>query len=115
MAILTAVIYCYSNTVNFGLLSLDIPEQRDDLEIGKNITVTVSEELDAEALRNDDSSFVLLDEEEFLKLVDYMQENDLRIKTGTYTFNQAWGFDDGDFVLPNGERRKVLEFTEKSE
>ena len=73
------------------------------------------EELDAEAIRNDDTSFALLDEKEFLKLIDYLQENNFRIKPGIYTFNQAWDFDDGDFILPNGERRKVLEFTEKSE
>lgn len=95
-------------------LALDIPEQKNDLKIGKNVTVTVSEELDAEAIRNDDTSFALLDEKEFLKLIDYLQENNFRIKPGIYTFNQAWDFDDGDFILPNGERRKVLEFTEKS-
>ena len=91
--------------------------------MGKNLTVTVSEDeiIDADYLRKvlegeankDESVFYLWDSEELTKLIDYMSENDLIIAAGQYSFNQACNFEDGFFTLNNGEKQQVFKFIKK--
>ena len=42
-----------------------------------------------------------------------MKEKNLMIVPGEYTFNQAWRFEDGIFILNNGEKREIFKFTTK--
>lgn len=98
-------------------------ESEKELYLGKNLTVTVSEDeiIDADYLRKvledeankDESVFYLWDSEELTKLIDYMSENDLIIAAGQYSFNQACNFEDGFFTLNNGEKQQVFKFIKK--
>lgn len=94
------------------------------MKFGKNITITISEDevIDSEHLQNvlngtvkkDIPYFNLLDDDELAKLIEYMTENNLIIKPGKYTFNQSWKFDNGEFMLNSGEKRKIFEFQQQN-
>lgn len=105
---------CDKNAKNGGL---------DAMRFGENLTIiiTADETVDADHLekvldgtiKKDVPYFDLWDETELTKLINYLEENAYYIKEGTYTFNQAWGFEDGKFVLNNGERREVFKYQKK--
>lgn len=92
----------------------------ESMKFGKNITIIISESemIDSTYLQNvlngtvkkDYPYFDSLNDDDFVKLIEYMADNNYIIKPGTYTFNQAWRFDNGEFILNNGEKRKILEF-----
>ena len=105
---------CDKNVENGGV---------DAMKFGKNLTITISEDeivdanylqkvLDKEIVK-DIPYFDMWDNIELKKLIDYLAENDYFIKPGSYTFNQAWGFDSGKFVLNNGEEREVFKYQKK--
>ena len=91
---------------------------------GKNITITITdnETIDAEHLqkvldgevKKEMPYFDLWDNDELKKMIDYMNENNYIIIPGQYTFNQAWNFESGLFVLNNGEKREVFKFEKNS-
>ena len=95
------------------------------MEFGKNITITVSETetVDAEYLqrvldgevKKDAPHFDLWDNGELEKMIAYMKQNDYMIAPGQYTFNQAWDFENGLFVLNSGERLEVFKFQTKEQ
>ena len=95
-----------------------------DINLGKDLTITVSENdiIDAEYLqkaldgeiKKDAPSFDLWDSEELMKMIDYMNENNLMLDTGKYTFNQSWKFDNGFLVSGDGEKHEVFSFKQKS-
>lgn len=100
-------------------------EVEESMKFGKNITIIVfeSEMIDSTYLQNvhdgtvkkDYPYFDLLNDDDFVRLIGYMADNNYMVKPGTYTFNQAWEFDNGEFILNNGERRKIFEFQQQSE
>lgn len=94
-----------------------------ETNFGKNLTITVSEDeiVDAEYLqkvldgeiKKEVPYFDLLDEKELKNLIDYMAQNSYIIVPGQYTFDQAWIFENGMFVLNNGEKCEVFKFETK--
>ena len=92
------------------------------MRFGKELNVTVLENeiIDVEYLQsiynggteNDATKFALWDKKELKKMIDYMNENNLILAPGEYTFNQAWRFNDGLLVINNGEKREVFKFVE---
>ena len=72
-------------------------------------------------IKKDVPYFDQWDSDEFKKLIEFMKENNYIIKPGKYTFNQAWGFEDGLFCIKrldkNGkisiEKREILKFRKK--
>lgn len=93
------------------------------MKLGKNLTITISDDetvdanylqkiLDKEIVK-DVPYFDMWDDVELKNLIDYLSINNYVIKPGTYTFNQAWGFDNGMFTLNNGEKREVFKFVSK--
>ena len=96
----------------------------ESMKFGKNITIIISESemIDSTYLQNvhdgtvkkDYPYFDLLNDDDFVKLIEYMTDNNYIIKPGTYTFNPAWRFDNGEFILNNGEKRKIFEFQQQS-
>ncbi len=95
----------------------------NETKVGKNIIVTVSPEevVDAEYLQDvvnetikkDTSHFGLMTETELLQMIEYMEENKYIIKSGEYELNQSWDFEDGEFILNNGQKEKVFVFEKK--
>lgn len=91
-----------------------------EMYLGKNLTITISESetIDAEYLqqifdgksKRDKPFFDLWDKQEFLKLIDYMDKNNLILAAGEYTFNQSWKFDNGFLVSNNNEKHEVFKF-----
>jgi len=59
-----------------------------ELMIGKNTSITIPKDITANADYIKNNRF-LINDSEFRKLVEYMRENNLRIKPGTYTYNQT--------------------------
>lgn len=92
----------------------------NDMRIGKNITVEITdgENINSDYLRNvlngttvePNPFFTMMEAQELEKLIEYMEENDYKIGSGVYTINQAWKFDDGEFVSRNGEKRDIFAF-----
>lgn len=119
MALITLMLVftigCRNNTEGNGGLQ--------GMKFGKNISITVSdnEVVDANYLqkvldgevKKEVPYFDLLDDKELKSLIDYMEQNNFIIVPGQYAFNQAWAFDNGVFVLNNGEKREVLKFKTK--
>jgi hypothetical protein len=119
------------------LLSLCVPifgghentffENRDfwNMKIGKNITVTITENetVDAEhlqrvfdgELKKEIPYFDLLDNDELKNMIDYMKQNDYVIVPGQYTFNQGWHFKNGVFILNSGKTLEVFKFQTKEQ
>jgi len=88
--------------------------------IGKNIDIVVSKNevvdaahlqqvLDGE-IQKDYIYFDMWNDASLERLIAYMLDHDYTIAPGRYTINQAWGFDDGELVLPSGERTEVFKF-----
>ena len=96
----------------------------EEITVGKNITVVISdsESVDYKHLQKvsdgevhkDVPYFDMMAEEELEKLIDYMEENNYIILSGTYTFNQSWKFNNGEFELPSGEKNKVFDFKQST-
>ena len=93
---------------------------------GKELIITISEGeiIDAEYLqqvfdgkikRDNKPFFNLWDKQEFKKMIDYMEKNNLILVAGKYTFNQSWKFDNGFFVSNNNEKHEVFRFKQKSD
>ena len=90
------------------------------MRFGKNITIFVSDDetIDADNLqevlngniKKETPYFDQWDNDELKNLIDYMRENNYSIVPGQYTFNQAWGFRNGVFVLNNGEKREIFKY-----
>ena len=108
----TSLVGCINNTIeNKG---------GESIKLGKNITIVIPETeiIDSTYLQNvlDGAGgknclyFDAWEAKELAKLIDYMDDNNYIIKPGTYTFNQAWTFDNGEFVINNGEKRTIFEF-----
>ena len=109
------------------LAGCDINSNNDgglqDMRFGKNITIDIAdnETIDAEHLQKvlegkykiETPYFDLMDQEELAKMVEYMRQNDYITAPGKYILNQAWSFEDGVFILNNGEKRKIFEFQPK--
>jgi len=110
------MLFVYKNSGN---------EKRSSREMyfGKTLTIAISENetIDADYLqrvlsgevKRDSPFFDLWDTQEFIKLIDYMDKNDLILVPGEYTFNQSWKFDDGFLVLNSNEKREVFQFEQK--
>ena len=108
----------FSSCENIGSEKSD----QQDMRFGKELNVTVLENeiIDVEYLQsiynggteNDATKFALWDKKELKKMIDYMNENNLILAPGEYTFNQAWRFNDGLLVINNGEKREVFKFVE---
>lgn len=101
-----------------------LPEENDlNVTIGKDLAIVISENgvVDAEHLQmvldgkiqKDVPYFDMLPDEELLKLIAYMEDNNYIIVPGRYEINQSWTFYEGKFVLNNGEKRAVLKFKKK--
>lgn len=116
-------IFVYLSVIITGMLvsHKEIDESKNDIRIGKEITVVVEEHelidavylksaLDGEATIG--KHFQLLDPNELGKMIDYMEKNNLKLAPGKYTFNQAWKFDNGKMVTHAGEFVDVFEFCE---
>ena len=94
------------------------------MHFGKKLIITISEGeiIDAEYLqqvfdgktKRDKPSFDLWDKQEFKKMIDYMDKNNLILVSGEYTFNQSWKFDNGFLVSNNNEKHEVFKFKQKS-
>lgn len=92
----------------------------NDMRIGKNITVEITdgESINSDYLRNvlngttvePNPFFIMMEDRELEKLIEYMEENEYKIGSGVYTINQAWRFDDGEFVTQSGEKRDIFAF-----
>ncbi|MBR1970920.1 MAG: hypothetical protein IKA17_11270 [Clostridia bacterium] len=99
-------------------------ENLREMYFGKNLTITISEgeTVDAEYLqqmfdgktKRDKPFFDLWDKQEFVKLIDYMDKNNLILVAGEYTFNQSWKFDNGFLVSNNNKKHEVFNFKQKS-
>jgi len=95
----------------------------NETKVGKHIIVDVSPEevVDAEYLRDvsngtikkDTHHFGLMDKTELLQMIEFMEENNYIIKSGEYELNQSWDFEDGEFILNNGQKEKVFVFEKK--
>jgi len=98
-----------------------------ELKFGKKLYITVENDeiIDSDFLKNLTKGeikkckpfFDLWDSNELEKLIEYMEINDYRILPGKYTINQAWGFEDGMFVIKKVvdgkievEKREILKF-----
>lgn len=94
-----------------------------EMLFGKNISITISEGEIVDAVylqqvldgdvKKEVPYFDLWNKEELKKMIVYMDKNDYMIVPGKYTINQAWSFEDGKFVLNNGEKREVFKFQKK--
>lgn len=103
---------CIHNTTEKG--------NEETMKFGKNITITIldNEFINSTYLQNvldgvikkDYPYFDSWDNDELAQLIEYMADNNYIIKPGTYTFNQTWGFDDGEFVINESEKRRIFEF-----
>ena len=92
----------------------------NDIKIGKNITIEIldGENVSADYLRNilkgttveSNPFFIMMDDKDLERLIEYMEENKYKIGAGTYTINQGWRFDNGEFVTWSGEKRKIFVF-----
>jgi outer membrane protein assembly factor BamE (lipoprotein component of BamABCDE complex) len=95
-------------------------ESLQEMRLGKNLIITISNDeiIDAEYLqkvfdgeiKKEALFFNMLDNTEFKNMINYMKQNNYMIVAGQYTINQAWRFEDGLFIMSNGEKRKVVEF-----
>jgi hypothetical protein len=84
----------------------DTPIDMNNIEIGKRYTIVVEEATLYSYKDLDGEDFDLLKGEEINKLKNYMKENNLMIKAGTYDVNQVYDFE--DFI-------KVFEFESSDE
>ena len=101
------------------------PTGEDDMYLmfGKNLEIVISENdiVDSEHLQEvldgkiqkDVPYFDVWNDEELLKLIEYMADNNYTIVPGRYVINQSWRFSDGKFILNNGEKRAVFKFRKK--
>lgn len=70
------------------------PIDINNIEIGKNYTIVLEEGVLYTYEKLDGEDFDLLKEEEINKLKNYMKENNLVIKAGSYDVNQVYDFED---------------------
>lgn len=118
-------------TICLSLIGCKNTNNLSEMRIGKsfNIVIKNDEIIDAEILEKiakeeiamPGAQFYLLNKDAFQNLVKYMKENNYTIAPGSYTINQAWGFEDGLFIInkldENGkvqnEKMEVLKFVKK--
>lgn len=110
MLMLVFVTSCNNNSNENGDLQ--------GMKFGKDLTITVSDNeiIDSEYLqkvldgevKKDVPYFDLWDAQELKNLIDYMKQNDYMIIPGQYTFNQAWKFENGMFIISKIENGKTV-------
>lgn len=83
LILIGAAIYMGVSELNSPKSKLEIPE------IGKSFTVVLEETSIRDYTCLDTEEFSLLKPEELNKLKEYMEKNHLKIKAGSYDFNQA--------------------------
>lgn len=83
--------------IGSGIYIVALIQFQKDLEsqgltgIGKTFSVEVTGDSDY-SIFNDDGDFDLWNKSERDKMVEYMKQNNLRLKPGTYEINQAYTF-----------------------
>lgn len=96
------VIFCFSY-VSIKAYKYKSIKFDDEIRIGKVFTISINNDMlvDAQYLQDvkdlkvkDELGFLLFNNIELQELIDYMYDKKLYIKSGDYTVNQAWKFEE---------------------
>ncbi len=84
----------------FGIVrvikAINFVESLDTRGIGKTLHISIDADCDAEQVRK---GFKLWSESERIKLANYLEENNLRIKKGRYKINQTTTFEEATKIF----------------
>ena len=113
------LIFVYNKSSDITIKSKELR----DLIIGKEITINISDTvIDGEKLQNisecetndsELSKFNMMNEDAMSALIKYLNDKCYIIEPGNYTFNQSWHFENGHFILNNGNKIEVFKYKSK--